>query len=257
MHDVEIPFEDGNVSGAVRIGQTVRPATGPWTPAVHALLRHLESVRFMESPRVLGIDAMGRESLTFLPGKTAPASLDGFESDEVLVGVADLLRRYHDAVRGFLAPKNAEWRITVGAPTSGEIVCHCDVAPWNVTFVDGRPTGLIDWDFAAPGPMIWDVAYALWRFVPLYPDDRYGSPAERARRIRLFCDAYGLSSRGGLLDVVGHRQRVLYDTLKTWGKAGVPGFVEMWRDGHGEIIQQDIAYVERHRQALQAHISAC
>lgn len=32
---------DGNVGGAWRVGETVRRATGPWTPAVHALLEYL------------------------------------------------------------------------------------------------------------------------------------------------------------------------------------------------------------------------
>ena len=35
------PLVGGNVGGAVRIGPTVRRLTGPWTPAVHALLEHL------------------------------------------------------------------------------------------------------------------------------------------------------------------------------------------------------------------------
>ena len=54
----------------MRVGDTVRRATGPWTPAVHALLRHLESVGFDAAPRVLGVDERGREVLTYLEGET-------------------------------------------------------------------------------------------------------------------------------------------------------------------------------------------
>ncbi|HEV2107690.1 MAG TPA: hypothetical protein VGR16_05460 [Thermomicrobiales bacterium] len=128
MHDVEIPFTDGNVSATVRVGDTVRRATRPWTPAAHALLLHLEAMEFNGAPRVLRFDPRGRESLTFIPGETAPASLDGYESDETLVGAARLLRRYHDAVRGFQPPSDARGRFTVGAPTTGEVICHNDVA---------------------------------------------------------------------------------------------------------------------------------
>ena len=53
----------GNVGGTWRIGGTVHRATGPWTPAVHALLGFLTS-RVEHTPRVLGFDEQGREVLT-------------------------------------------------------------------------------------------------------------------------------------------------------------------------------------------------
>jgi len=34
-------------------------------------------------------------------------------------------------------------------------------------FRKGMPVALIDFDTAHPGPRIWDVAYAAYRFVPL------------------------------------------------------------------------------------------
>ena len=40
----------------VRVGDTVRRPAGPWTPAVDALLRHLEDVGFPGAPRALGRD---------------------------------------------------------------------------------------------------------------------------------------------------------------------------------------------------------
>ncbi|MFL6139209.1 MAG: hypothetical protein ACJ74O_15600 [Frankiaceae bacterium] len=53
----------GNAGGAWRVGDTVHRVTGPWTPAVHALLRHLAD-RVPHVPRVLGFDERGREVLT-------------------------------------------------------------------------------------------------------------------------------------------------------------------------------------------------
>lgn len=46
----------------------VRRPTGPWTPAVHALLTHLYEVGFRAAPRPLGIVDQGREVLTFTQG---------------------------------------------------------------------------------------------------------------------------------------------------------------------------------------------
>ena len=52
----------------------MRRSTDPWTPAVHALLRHLKTTSFDGAPRVLGIDAQGREVLTYVPGHVPRAA---------------------------------------------------------------------------------------------------------------------------------------------------------------------------------------
>jgi len=67
------PLAGGRLGGAVRVGNTVRRTAGPWTPAVHALLGHLQRVGFAEAPRALGVDDEGREVLTFVEGETAGA----------------------------------------------------------------------------------------------------------------------------------------------------------------------------------------
>lgn len=59
----------GNLNQAVRVGDTVRRRAGPWTPAVHSLLRYLEQAGF-EAPRVLGIDEQGREILGYIAGES-------------------------------------------------------------------------------------------------------------------------------------------------------------------------------------------
>ena len=114
MDEKEIAL-GGNFADAVRVGDTVRRWTGPWTPAVHALLRHLEAVGFDASPRVLGIDAQGREVLAYIEGDGPlgwPDPMPDYVwSDANLIAAATLLRRYHDALDGFIAPPDAEWRI--------------------------------------------------------------------------------------------------------------------------------------------------
>lgn len=64
----EMRLPGGNAGGAVLVDGTVRRKSGPWTPAVHELLRHLETVGFVGAPRALGFDEAGREELSFLPG---------------------------------------------------------------------------------------------------------------------------------------------------------------------------------------------
>ena len=254
-----IRLPGGNVAPVYRIGDTVRRATGPWTPAVHALLRHLERSGFQGAPRLIGTDDEGRESLSYIEGFVpyAPDVPSEIWTDEALASAAQLVRAYHDAVRSFEPPSDARWRICPGAPASGEIICHNDLAPWNTVYRNHLPVAFIDWDFAAPAPLLWDVAYAAWRFVPLYYDGIPGSPGEAdaveyARRLRLFCDNYGVSQpdRADLLDTVLARQQVMDDTVRIWGEAGVPGFAEMWHTVHGEANLRDKSFVESIRRIL-------
>lgn len=253
--EIEIPFADGNVTGAVRVDETVRRGTGPWTPAIHPLLNHLERVGFEAAPRVLGFDEQGREVLTYIVGETSPDPRESFGTDEALAEVAQLLRRYHDATTSFVPSPNAPWRFQVGAPRTGDVICNNDIAPWNTIVAGGRPVAFIDWDFATPGPRIWDVAHALWRFVPLYEDPVFGTLAEQSRRLRLFCNAYGLENRDELLLTIFRRQRALHDSMKAWAEAGEPAFAAMWRDGHGDMVMRDYDYLMRNGEAFARNIN--
>ena len=66
----EVPLAGGmaNEGQVVRVGDTVRRPQRSWSPATHALLRHLEAVGFEGAPRFLGIDEHGREVLSYVPG---------------------------------------------------------------------------------------------------------------------------------------------------------------------------------------------
>lgn len=247
----EVPFSDGNVTGAVRVEDTVKRSTGPWTPAVHGLLRHLEATGFQGAPRLLGVDERGREVLSYIEGETSPDPRVSFASDEALAEVARLLRSYHDATTGFVPPPDARWRFEVGAPTEGDVICHNDVAPYNTIVREGRPVAFIDWDFAAPAPRVWDIAHALWRFVPFYDDETFGTPSDQARRMRVFCDAYGLLERQGLMDVIARRMWALHESIRCWAEAGDPVFVSMWREGHASGIPGNVAYLQRHRAEFE------
>jgi len=57
-------------SGMARRGDRLLRPMGPWSPAVHEYLRHLEAAGFDGSPRVLGIEG-DREVLTFIDGGVA------------------------------------------------------------------------------------------------------------------------------------------------------------------------------------------
>ncbi len=183
------PLPGGNVGGAVRIGATVRRPTGPWTPAVHALLRHLAAARLAAVPQVLGVDAQRREVLTFLPGRVP--DIDHETSTDATLGRAmSWLRSYHDAVATFTHP--GPWRNEPGPAAADQIVCHHDFAPYNVALGSSasgeQVVGVFDWDMAGPGTPVEDLAFAAVSWVPLL---RPVPAVAAARRLRLMAAAYG------------------------------------------------------------------
>lgn len=239
----------GNLQGAVRVGDTVRRAAGPWTPAVHALLRFLEREGFV-APRVIGMDSQGRETLRYISGDaysgTENALPDHVFAEPHLVAAARMLRRYHDVVAGFRPPPNAHWRLV--APTAYEVICHNDWAPWNALFRDGRLAAVLDWDLAGAGTRLWDVANAAFSWVPLIAHAHaVGSVDERARRLAVFCDAYGLDDRTELLPTMRIRLEHLARFIEREAKAGDAGMGRLVAMGTPkEMLQTDIPYLDEH-----------
>jgi hypothetical protein len=232
----------GGLNWVERRGDSVHRRAGEWTPTVHALLRHLHAVGFEGAPRPLGLDVDG-EILTFIPGGEAT------HSDRELTSVGRLIRAFHDASRSFAPPPGSRWQFMVGAPRVGDVICHNDLSPDNTVYESAEtPSAFIDWDLAAPASPVWDIAWAAYRFVPLYDTQtcvRLGYPPGRqAERLRLLCDAYGLGERDELLPTVCERIRVLYDTARTWGEEGRPGWRDVWRDTRGQQWLHGLRHVE-------------
>ncbi|MER5494456.1 aminoglycoside phosphotransferase family protein [Streptomyces sp. NPDC002490] len=237
----------GGVNHVVRVGDTVRRPTGPWTPTVHALLAHLAAVGFTGAPEAHGLDGQGREVLDFVPGEVGAPPPAGRHGDARLVAAGRLLRAFHDATTGYRAPAGAHWYFAPRAPA--EVMCHGDVAPYNTVFRQGLPVALIDFDTAHPGPRIWDVAYAAYRFAPLTvaPEEGAVSTAEQARRLRLFADAYGLAEedRTALVDTAIARLEHLVAHMKAQAAAGSAAFAGHLAAGHHVHYRTDMDHLAR------------
>ena len=137
----EVPLPGGHMTAVVRVGDTVRGTAGPWTPTIHALLRHVRAAGFTLAPEPLGIDEQGREILTFVPG-VAGGPPDVIFAEETLDGVARMLRAFHDATAGFALLAGGTWQFPVHEPV--EVVCHNDVAPYNLVFEGGALADIIE-----------------------------------------------------------------------------------------------------------------
>jgi hypothetical protein len=240
----------GNVTGGVRVGRSVRRRRGPYSEAVHALLRHLQENGFPGAPAYLGLDEEGREVLSFIEGLVPTYPLPSMvRTDEAIAEVGRLIRRFHEAVADFRPPPDAVWWRMPGAPQDGDVVCHNDLAPYNTVYRNGLPVAFIDWDTASPAPREWDIAHAVWRFAPVSWDAVLPA-AEVGRRVRLLCDGYGLAVDRSFLRTLQRRQQVLHDTVRHLAAQGVPAFVAMWGTDHSEAPLRDRHYVEANFEVL-------
>jgi thiamine kinase-like enzyme len=113
-------------------------------------------------------------------------------------------------------------------------VCHNDVCPENVVFRDGIAVALLDFEFAAPGRPVYDLAQLARLCVPIDDDldrARLGwRPADRPARLRPVADAYGLdrTGRAELLTALEDAIDRIAAAVRRSVDAGNPNSVAMW-----------------------------
>lgn len=185
-----------NAGAVTRDGAYVlRPANGS-SSSVQAFLSHLDRQGFDGAPSPFGIQSDGRERLQFIPGDVPASPYPVWsQSDAALISIARLLRRFHDAGRNF-DRRGHRWSSGLGDPVGGELICHNDIELSNVVFRGGLAVALIDFEYAAPGRAVYDVAQLIRLCAPIedgIDQARMGwQPADRPGRARLVADAYGL-----------------------------------------------------------------
>lgn len=229
-----------NAGAVVRSGDHVlRPANAN-TPTIHRFLRHLRAAGFDGASFPVGVDADGRERLDFIDGGVPlPPYPAWAQADSVLASLARLMRRFHEAASSFSPVPVDTWSAEMADPKGGTVVGHNDVCLENVVFRNGHAIGLLDFDFAAPGSPVYDLACMTRMCVPI--DDPQSAallgwaPADRTARLALVADHYGLDDpqRVELIDQ-------LDGTIARGGQfvlrrveAGEQAFVEMWESMGG------------------------
>ncbi len=248
----------GNVSNVYRSGNTVRRELKSGSHKIHRLLKHLENKGFSYAPKFLGIDEKGREVLSFIEGEAGNYPLKQYMwSDDVLIEIGKMLRLYHDSVSDFSFDDS--WKSIDNTPKPFEVLCHNDFAIYNIIFNDERPIGIIDFDVAAPGPRLWDIAYTLYTCVPLsrfYLSETgekiYYNSSQHAQhikqRVKLFFDSYGEEAEEDYLEMVLLRVEGLCKTIIRKAREGDIAFQKMIDEGHLEHYQNDIKFIREHRK---------
>ena len=176
--------------------------------------------------------------------------------------VARLVRRYHEAQRDFVPPSDTRWQMIYPDTSRHEVICHNDIAPYNMVYVAGQPRGLIDFDCAGPGPRSWDMAYTAYRFVPLaHLDDPaiveqgLTDPHVQGERFQRFCDAYGIAARE-VLELVEPRLQALCSLMIEQANAGNAAFQRMIAEGHLAHYRRELMTWQSYRPIIELHLQS-
>jgi hypothetical protein len=245
--------------GAVDLDRTIRRADDrverpayPWAPTVHSLLRFLRANGFTPAPEPVDF-AVGRETLRWIPGASGAEGWAKVVPEDGLRAFARFLRRYHDATEGFTLPDGSPWAFRSGPGVRGEVICHGDFGPWNVVWSDDEPVGLLDFDFAGPGDRTLDIAYALEYVAPFCADEEaiswraYPAPPDRATRMAIFAEAYGLTDTSALVDAVIERQELDIHQVRSLAARGFDPQRTWVREGHLDELTERVRWSREHR----------
>ena len=243
----EEQFLEGGVHKIRRVGDTVIRPAGEHTASVHRLLRHLRSSGFTRGPEPLAYEQdKDTETLSFVPGEVSGYPLaESFTTERALVSAARLLRSYHDATADFAPTQQDRWDLPVQHPA--EVICHGDFAPYNCVVNNGAVTGLFDFDTAHPGPRLWDLGYAAYRWVPLTSPDHPEvsiSRSDQSNRLILFCEAYGWpDSLDAVVEAAADRLVALVAMMFERAEGGSVAFQRHIDEGHHLLYRADITYL--------------
>jgi hypothetical protein len=223
----ELPLSGGRLTpGIVRVGKTVRRPPKDNAAFVHDLLLFLEDQDFSFAPRFLGMDSRGREILSYLEGETWPDSGSSLP-DALLELAARAIRNYHDVTAGSSLAQGHE------------IVAHHELGPHNTIFQGRHLVGFIDWDDAAPGTRLRDLANAVYHYVDVSHWANQTAD-EQARRIHLMCTAYGWDDP---LAIINDFEADLQQALRNHEQAGRAGAIK--------IFAEEVDWMRKRAQELR------
>jgi aminoglycoside phosphotransferase (APT) family kinase protein len=246
----------GNGGNVFRERDLVVRPVGAHDDATVALLSALAAAGF-PAPVSVGPTAGGSRLFRWIDGDVAIPPFPAWAlTREALVSAGRLLRSYHDVVAGLDLPAGLHWSDEMADPQGGPIICHNDVCPENVVYRDGKAFALLDFDLAAPGRPLWDLAQMARMWSPLRPPDlavRGMENLDPFHRLGALARAYGLdrSDHAGFVDVIVESRQHANQFIRRRLAAREPAFVEAWEPLEGEnALDRLLAWLIDQRDAM-------
>lgn len=251
----------GNGGAVFRDGNTVVRPSGPHDHATLTLLGALAAEGF-PAPVPVGPAAGGGQVFGWIEGDVGVPPFPAWVmTDDALVSAARLLRSFHDVAARLELPSGLRWSEEMADPQGGPIICHNDVCPENVVYRDGRAVALLDFDFAAPGRALWDLAQMARMWAPLRPPGMVVSGMEQLdplTRLRLLARAYGVerADHATFVELIIESRRISDQFVRRRLAAREPAFLEAWEPLGGEEALDNIhTWLTGKRDAMLAALS--
>lgn len=251
-----------NAGRVVRHGEFVLRPSNPYSKSVHSFLKKLRSTGFEGASLPVEIQNDGRERLVFIEGEVPVPPFPAWaQTDDTLASIAMLMRSFHEA-SSQVPVGLGTWSDEMADPAGGSMICHNDVCLENVVFRDGRAIGLLDFDFAAPGRPIRDLAAFARMCVPIDDDvsaiRRGFEVMDRPVRLRLVADTYGLDA-SGRQEMLAHLDRSMRGGgafVQRRVDAGDPNFILMLKEMGGmERYERRLRWWEESRHLFVGALS--
>ncbi len=253
-------LKGGRQNSIFKEGSCVSRPRNIWTYSVHQFLNflHKEGIDFV--PKPISLDD-STETVTYIEGEVYhyPLPKEALD-DELLKSMAILLKRYHDVSSKFIEKKldkNETWMLK--SNTNHEVMCHGDIAPYNVTVLNGKAVGIIDFDTVHPGSKLWDITYACYRWVPLKNPknpDSYFELSEQILRLKIFINSYGLNveDKTVFMDVLINRLMSLTSYIQEQANNNISHFEKNIEDGHLKLYFDDIEYLKKNKKIITSNL---
>lgn len=219
---------------------------------VHKFLNYLRSRGSRITPKVIGTTET-QEILSFMKGTVYNELPPALQTDRMLETAARLLREFHDFSEGYVQQLEGNEQWLLPAQAHVELICHGDFAPYNVTIVGECAKAIIDFDTIHPGSAMWDISYAIYRWVPF---EAGGDLQEQIRKAKVFLVAYDSEwwDNETFVYVLTQRLEALVQFMQKEAEAGNETFKQNIEDGHMQKYLEDIEYLKVNREAIESGV---
>ena len=209
----------------------------------------IHAVGFEAATHAFGLNEQGRQILEYMPGTLWHDSPT--HSHTELRRVGSIIHALHRASASFQEPIGAEWNTRYQLDNQ-EIVCHNDLAPWNLVCGFDRWV-FIDWDAAAPATRLWDLAWSSICFPPFEPRCDLKASAVAMHSL---LSGYGLDTDnyGELIRLMVVRSRAEYGLIVDGAVKGQQPWVKLHSEGHHRYWGSVADYIDQNASALEAEL---